>query len=62
MRRGDVSNPPAPTTPAEAAQLIADALNAARAAGFCVWRDGGHIMCDDAGIYEDHEHVWRPLG
>lgn len=58
-----------PTTPAEAAQLIADALNAATRAGFSPhWdQDEGGMSCwrrvdgkfEHADIHEDHEGVWR---
>jgi hypothetical protein len=59
-----------PTTPAEAAQLIADALNAAAQAGFSPRWDGeeGTVTCsryvgsrwEYREISEDHEGVWGP--
>lgn len=59
----------APTTPTEAAQLIADALNAAENAGFDPYWDEGHMTCSRsvggrfewADIFQDYEGVWRLL-
>lgn len=70
MPEAEMTTQPTPATPAEAAQLIADAYNAATAAGFRPYRADGHICCargtgptfESAEIYEDHEGVWRLIG